>query len=102
MTQINVDQVFSCNEQTKEITVDRSKLRPWLVDWKIGSMLNSPYAGNGRNCGDYGWTAPQWRKAIQLIQVPRHSSIYTASPLPHRCPYRRKPLPLGCRQFCSD
>ena len=69
MTQVNVDQIFTCNETAGEIYIDRAKLRPWLQKWKIGSLLNSPYAGNGLTCGDYGWSAESWRKAIVVIQV---------------------------------
>ena len=97
MTQLNIDKIFVCNDTAQEITIDRELLRPLLVEHRIGSLLNSPYAGNGWFCGlstpshlpthptrdsrsvglsgsspgDYGWTASQWRRAIQVIQV-RH------------------------------
>lgn len=76
MTQININHMVTCDNAKSELSIDRAKLRPWLRDWKIGSLLNSPYAGNGLTCGDYGWTAESWRKAIVVIQVGRVHNLY--------------------------
>ena len=69
MTQINIDKFVHCDSTTSTITMDRTALKGWLQDWRIGSLLNSPYAGNGLTCGDYGWNASDWRSAIRTIQV---------------------------------
>ncbi|DBA00345.1 TPA: LOW QUALITY PROTEIN: hypothetical protein N0F65_000530 [Lagenidium giganteum] len=62
MTQINIDSIL--NGET--LTLDEAKLRNF-AKLKVGSYLNSPYAGGDKN-GKYGWTAEEWRKIITRIQ----------------------------------
>jgi len=68
MTQINIDLVTSCN--AGDITIDVDKLRPYLATAKVGSILNSPYAG-GPACAPKmktGWDAAEWRQAVKTVQ----------------------------------
>ena len=68
MTQINIDLLVTCNEGN--ITIDVAKLRPYLSSARIGSILNSPYAG-GPSCAPAmrtGWSAAEWRQAVKTVQ----------------------------------
>jgi beta-glucosidase-like glycosyl hydrolase len=47
--------------------VDYDKLAQWVNDYKIGSVLNSPFSTSTYN-GVTGWTATQWRDLIIHLQ----------------------------------
>ncbi len=46
--------------------VDYALLEEWIVHYKIGSILNSPFSGQGKL---YGWNATEWRTLIVGIQA---------------------------------
>lgn len=66
MTQLNINTFLDYS--ATPIAINRTALRQQLRESRIGSILNSPYAGNGLLNGDYGWNASQWRQAIRTIQ----------------------------------
>jgi hypothetical protein len=45
-------------------TVDREKARQYIKNYRLGSFLNSPMAGENPGI----WTPKQWRAAMRTIQ----------------------------------
>jgi hypothetical protein len=47
-------------------TVSRDRVRTYIRDYKLGSFLNSPFAGDDPN---RPWDVKEWRAAMRVIQV---------------------------------
>lgn len=62
MTQLNIDTIMN----DAKTAIDEAKVREF-ARLKVGSYLNSPFAGGAIN-GKYGWTATEWRAAMTRIQ----------------------------------
>ena len=89
MTQIDISQVVSYTGNCKggflwadrrscQPELDRQKLRTWLSQFGLGSLLNSPYASGcvGSVCG---WTAAQFRAFVREVQL---EAAAAGAPLP--------------------
>jgi hypothetical protein len=61
MTQITTDYLFTNNK------IDPQKLNEALGTYRVGSLLNSPFAG-GPLDGKPGYTAQEWIELITIIQ----------------------------------
>src|SRR4051812_24220438 len=64
MVQIDISKFMVANTDT----VDFDLMATWINDYKIGSILNSPFSGQQQLSGVSGWTAAQWREVIYNMQ----------------------------------
>lgn len=60
MTQVDISMILTDNK------VDKEKVAYWVGRRHIGSILNSPFAGD-TSC-DEGWTAAEWREVVREVQ----------------------------------
>lgn len=61
MTQLNIDMILQSGSTTQ---LDPAKMKTAFVDYGVGSIINSPYAGA---CG--GFTRDDWRSFVGEIQA---------------------------------
>eukprot|EP01039_Chlorochromonas_danica_P006556 gene6556-7232_t len=55
--------------------VNQTKLQNYILQYQIGSILNSPFSGGPVN-GITGWNATQWRELQQMIQKYSNMTTY--------------------------
>ena len=66
MIQVDIGAMLNDTDKSK---IDFEKVRYWIENFKIGSILNSPFSGKEIVNGVSGYTAREWRDILFQIQT---------------------------------